>query len=42
VHRFGRSLGFAAMNLDAGLRAGFVAGAMGFRGRVPTLARDAA
>lgn len=41
-HRLGRSLGFAAMNLDAGLRAGFVAGAMGFRGRVPTLARDAA
>jgi hypothetical protein len=30
------------MSLDAGLRAGFVAGAMGFRGRVPTLARDAA
>ena len=42
LHRLGRSLGFAAMNLDAGLRAGFVAGAMGFRGRVPTLARDAA
>jgi 2-octaprenyl-6-methoxyphenol hydroxylase len=41
-HRLGRSLGFAAMNLDAGLRAGFVAGAMGFRGRVPTLARDVA
>ena len=42
LHRLGRSLGFVAMNLDAGLRAGFVAGAMGFRGRVPTLARDAA
>ena len=42
LHRVGRSLGFVAMNLDAGLRAGFVAGAMGFRGRVPTLARDAA
>jgi 2-octaprenyl-6-methoxyphenol hydroxylase len=42
LHRLGRSLGFAAMSLDAGLRAGFVAGAMGFRGRVPTLARDAA
>jgi len=42
LHRLGRSLGFAAMNLDAGLRAGFVAGAMGFRGQVPTLARDAA
>lgn len=42
LHRLGRSLGFAAMNLDAGLRAGFVAGAMGFRGRVPALARDAA
>ncbi|GAB3728656.1 2-octaprenyl-6-methoxyphenyl hydroxylase [Silanimonas algicola] len=42
VHRLGRSLGLAAMNLDAGLRARFVAGAMGFRGRVPTLARDAA
>lgn len=42
LHRLGRSLGFAAMNLDAALRAGFVAGAMGFRGCVPTLARDAA
>jgi 2-octaprenyl-6-methoxyphenol hydroxylase len=42
LHRLGRSLGFAAMRLDAGLRAGFIAGAMGFRGRVPTLARDAA
>lgn len=42
LHRLGRSLGFAAMGLDAGLRAGFIAGAMGFRGRVPALARDAA
>ena len=42
LHRLGRSIGFAAMRLDAGLRAGFVAGAMGFRGRVPTLAKDAA
>ena len=40
LHRLGRSLGFAAMTLDAGLRAGFIAGAMGFRGRVPNLARD--
>ena len=42
LHRLGRSLGFAALNLDAGLRAEFAAGAMGFRGRVPRLAREAA
>ena len=42
LHRLGRSLGFAAMTLDAGLRAAFVSGAMGFRGRVPRLAREAA
>lgn len=42
LHRFGRSLGFAALNLDAGLRAEFAMGAMGFRGRVPRLAREAA
>lgn len=42
LHRAGRSLGFAALNLDAGLRAGFAMGAMGFRGRVPRLAREAA
>jgi 2-octaprenyl-6-methoxyphenol hydroxylase len=42
LHRFGRSLGFAAMTLDSGLRAGFINGAMGFRGRIPALARDAA
>lgn len=40
LHRVGRSLGFAALNLDAGLRAEFAAGAMGFRGRVPRLARE--
>lgn len=39
VHRLGRSLGFAALRLDAGLRAAFASGAMGFRGRVPALAR---
>ena len=42
VHRLGRSLGFAAMNLDSGLRAEFASGAMGFRGCVPRLAREAA
>ena len=42
VHRIGRSLGFAAMGVDRGLRASFVSGAMGFRGRVPSLAREAA
>lgn len=42
LHRVGRSLGFAALNLDAGLRAEFAMGAMGFRGRVPRLARGAA
>jgi 2-octaprenyl-6-methoxyphenol hydroxylase len=41
LHRLGRSLGFAALNLDAGLRAEFASGAMGFRGRVPLLARGA-
>ncbi len=40
LHRVGRSLGFAALNLAAGLRAEFAAGAMGFRGRVPRLARE--
>lgn len=42
LHRLGRSLGFAALNLDAGLRAEFASGAMGYRGRVPRLARGAA
>lgn len=42
LHRIGRSLGFAALNLDPALRASFTAGAMGFRGPVPRLARDPA
>lgn len=42
LHRLGRSLGFAVLNLDAALRAEFAAGAMGFRGRVPRLAREPA
>jgi 2-octaprenyl-6-methoxyphenol hydroxylase len=42
LHRLGRSVGFAAMTLDAGLRSSFLAGAMGFRGRVPRLARESA
>jgi len=41
-HRLGRSLGFAALQFDPGLRAAFVAGAMGFRGRTPRLAGEAA
>ncbi len=42
LHRVGRSMGFAALNLDPSLRAEFAIGAMGFRGRVPRLARDVA
>ena len=40
LHRLGRSLGFAAMGVDGSLRARFAAGAMGFRGCVPRLARE--
>lgn len=42
LHRLGRSLGFAALQFDPSLRAAFVAGAMGFRGRTPRLAGEAA
>lgn len=38
LHRLGRSLGFAALNLDAGLRARFLTGAMGYRPGVPRAA----
>jgi 2-octaprenyl-6-methoxyphenol hydroxylase len=37
-----RQVGTAAVNMDAGLRAQIASGAMGFRGRVPSLAMDRA
>ncbi len=42
LHHVGRSVGLLAMSLDAGLRAQLAAGAMGYRGRVPRLAREPA
>lgn len=42
LHHLGRSVGLLAMSLDSGLRAQLAAGAMGYRGRVPRLAREPA
>lgn len=42
LHHVGRSVGLLAMSLDAGLRAQLAAGAMGYRGHVPRLAREPA
>ena len=42
LHHLGRSVGLLAMSLDSGLRAQLAAGAMGYRGRVPRLAKEPA
>ncbi|MFN9965971.1 MAG: 2-octaprenyl-6-methoxyphenyl hydroxylase, partial [Lysobacteraceae bacterium] len=42
IHHALRSVGLLALAADPGLRATIAAGAMGFRGHVPALAREVA